>query len=786
MRKRKPVEISRSTLARGRDPKGPTLAESYDWIGRRLRKKDGREKVVGRAVYGHDLVLPRMLQGKILYSHFPHARILSMDTSKAMRMPGVRVILTGEEIPDIRMGFVKDNRPLKKGVVLSAGDEIAAVAAETEEAAEEALELIEVEFQELPAVFTPEEALAPNAPILHQGRESNRIDEICRYYRIGDVEKGFSQSHIVLEESFTLPYVSHCTMGTSFCAAAFDASGRLTVWSSTQVPFILQRDIADALGMSGRDVRILQPTIGGAFGKALDIYPLELISVLLAQRARRPVKIAFSREEEFLAAPKRQAARITLKQGVSRDGHLKARKAEVLINAGAYVSWGPLSSWTMVQTFGSFYEVPNIDFNATPVYTNGPVCGAMRGYGNPQAHFALETQMDRLAEALDMDPVQFRRINANEPYKTTPQGIKITSCGFKECLDTASQGIGWEEKRGKRISPAPNKVRGVGLAGMWHVGGGSRIYRSDGCGAIVKIDDFGHVVLLTGSSEIGQGSDTSQCQIVAETLGVPYESVTLVNDDTDATPWDVGCHASRTTFIGGKAALFAALDARAQMLEAASEILEVPPEELDARNGVIFPKDRPGRGIQYEKAVRSKHLRNNGDLIVGKGFYDPPTSLLTPKDSIGNVSAAYTFAAQAVEVEVDLETGQVDVVNAAVAHDIGKIINPVGLEGQIEGGVVMGLGYALYEEIVMEEGRVLNPNFADYHLPTSMDAPPIKVSMVETHDPEGPFGAKGIGECAAIALAPAVANAIYDAVGVRVYSLPITPEKVYRELIQER
>ncbi len=759
---------------------------SFNYIGKRLRKKDGREKVTGRAIYGQDLVMPRMLCGKILYSMYPHAKIRSIDTGKAKRVPGVRVILTGDDIPDIRIGFIKDNMPLKKGIARWTGDEIAAVAAESEEAAEEALELIEVDYEELPAVFTPEEALAEGAPILHEGRKSNRIDEICRTYRKGDVEEGFAKSDIVLEETYHLQHIQHCTMGTYFCAASFDASGRLNVWSPTQVPFILQRDIADAMGINGRDIRILQPTIGGAFGKALDMYPFEAVTVLLAQKAGRPVKIVFTREEEFSIACKRQAAQITLKHGVTKDGKLMARKVDILMNAGAYVSWGPLSSWTMVQTFGSFYEVPHVDFLCTPVYTNMPICGSMRGYGNPQAHFALESQMDMLAEELGMDAVEFRKINANEPYKTTEQGIGITSCGYIECLDAASEGIGWKEKRGKQASPAPNKVRGIGLAGMWHVGGGSRIYRSDGCGAIVKIDDFGNVFLFTGASEIGQGSDTSLCQIVADVLGVPYDRISLVNNDTDVTPWDVGSHASRTTFIGGKAALFAARDARNQLLEAAGEIFEILPEDLDIYDGVVFPKDAPSKGMPFEKVVRRKHFQSGGDLIIGKGFYDPPTTLLSPEDSHGNVSAAYTFAGQAVEIEVDTETGQVEVINASVAHDIGKIINPVGLEGQIEGGAVMGLGYALFEESEIEGGRVINPTFADYHLPTSLDAPPLQIKMVETDDPEGPFGAKGIGECASIALAPAIANAIYDAVGVRVYSLPMTPEKVYQAIIKKK
>ncbi|MBM3303421.1 MAG: molybdopterin-dependent oxidoreductase, partial [Deltaproteobacteria bacterium] len=334
----------------------------------------------------------------------------------------------------------------------------------------------------------------------------------------------------------------------------------------------------------------------------------------------------------------------------------------------------------------------------------------------PQAHFALESQMDCLAEALNMDPTEFRKLNGNDPFVTTPQRITITSCGFNECLDGAVEKIGWKEKRGKRISPAPNKVRGVGLAGMWHVGGGSRIYNSDGAGAIVKIDDFGCVTLFTGASELGQGSDTGLAIIVSEVLGVPVENVTLVNNDTDATPWDVGSHASRTMFICGKAAKLAAEQARAQLFETASQMLEASPDDLVAENGMVFVKGVPSKGIAYDKIVRARHFRSQGDLIIGKAFYDPATTLLSSKDSCGNVSAAYTFAAQAVEVEVDTETGHVSVVDAAAVHDVGKVINPMGLEGQIEGGMVMGIGYGLFEEIIVEEGRVKNPTLMDYHV----------------------------------------------------------------------
>lgn len=751
------------------------MSEEFSYVGERVPKLDAADKVSGRTMYGHDMKLPRMLYGKILRSERAHARILNIDTSQAERLPGVRAIITAEDIPEIKIGWARDHPVLKSGKVRSFRDEIAAVAAVDEDTAEEALELIQVQYEELPAVFDPEEAMKPGAPIIHE-KAPNNIQEMMRQsYSHGDVQQGFAEADVVIEDRFRLPFVTHCCMGTCFCLASFGPSGDLTVWNSTQMPFLFQRDLSMALGIPATKVRVIKAAIGGAFGSKLDMYPFEPICVLLAQKTGCPVRITFTREEEFIASPTRQPVICDIKSGAKKDGTLVARQVRMILDNGAYSSWGSTTPLVMMQTISSLYRVPNVKYDVTVVYTNNPYSGAMRGYGNPQATFVLESHMDMLAHELGMDPMEFRLKNANRPGDVTGQGVKITTCGLSECIEEAAQSIGWREKR------ATLGNRGVGMASMIHVGGGARIYPSDGCGSTVKVDDFGKVTLITGSTDMGQGSDTVLAQIVAEELGVPVENVTVVNTDTDITPWDVGAHASRTTFIAGNSARLAATDAKRQILEVAAQNLGEKVENLEMKDGKVFLKGEPEEWIPFAKMVRSKHFRPDGDVILARGWYEPPTER-QDKEFRGNISATYGFATQAVELKVDAETGEVTVLKIAAAHDVGRAINPMAVEGQIHGGVSMGLGYALYEELVVEEGKVLNPNFADYALPTVLDMPPIEPIIIETDDPAGPFGAKGMAEPACIPTAPAIANAVYDAVGVRIRDLPITPEKVLRAL----
>jgi xanthine dehydrogenase molybdenum-binding subunit len=587
---------------------------------------------------------------------------------------------------------------------------------------------------------------------------------------------------------------------TSVVVAQFEPGGRLTLWSPTQIPFLLQRDLSEALGIEGRQIRIIQPTIGGAFGRGLDIYPFEPIAALMARKAGRPVRLSFSRQEEFIAAPARQPAEVKVRAGARRDGRLTFRDVSALLDVGAYVSWGAVTPLVMMETTASLYKVPHVRFRADCVYTNNPITGAVRGYGNPQSTFFVETMMDRLAESIDMDPVEFRLLNANEPNTVTPQGLVITSCGLKECLETVAAAAHRADSKGDPKEaggrglglaslPAVHTQsgairRGIGFAATLNVGGGARIYRSDGCGAIVKVDDFGHVTLITGSTEIGQGSETVLAQIVAETLGVGMEDVSVENSDTDVKPWDVGVHASRTTFVAGNAAHLAAVQARQQIFETAAALLEASPDELIARDGLVAVENDPDRSMPLDKVVRRRHFTEGGKVVIGEGWYDPPTQLVDKSTYKGNISAAYGFGAQMAEVEVDVETGAVRVTRLVCANDVGRAINPMAVEGQIEGGAQMGLGYALTEELIVRGGRVLNPNLLDYRIFTSADMPALETIIVETDDPGGPFGAKGVGEMGGTPTAAAIANAIYDAVGVRLTQVPMTPERVLAALDQ--
>ncbi len=749
---------------------------AFSYIGKRIPKPDAVEKATGRVIYGHDLKVPRMLHAKVLRSPLPHAHILHVDTSRAERLPGVKAVITADDFPPRRFGFAKDRTPLTGDKVRRVGDEVAAVAAVDEETAEEALELIRVEYEPLPAVFDPEEALKPDAPLIHEERGSNLFRH--QEYVHGNPDRALDEADVVVEDVFELGYMQPTPLETCFCLAAFDPSGRLTVWSTTQIPFLLQRDLAEALGIPGHHIRIIQTAIGGGFGRGLDMYSFEPICVWLARKAGRPVRLAFTRQEEFIAAECRQPMRIWSRAGAMKDGRLWVRDVKVLLDNGAYVSWGTVTTLVFMETVGSLYRVPHARMVSDSVYTNNPITGAVRGFGNPQSTFVVETQMDRLAEAIGMDPLEFRLRNANRPFEETPQGIKVTSCGLKECLEAVAERIGWKHRHERRPQEGPVR-RGIGIAATMNVGGGARIYRSDGCGAIVKVDDFGQVTVMTGATEIGQGSDVIVAQIVAEELGIPPETILIVNNDTALTPWDVGVHASRTTFIAGNAALIAAREVKRQILETAEELLEAAAEDLELRDGFVVVRGSPERRVPFDKVVRARHFRQGGEVIVGHGWYDPPNEMVGA-DGKGNISAAYGFGAQAIEVEVDLETGKVKPLRVISAHDVGRAINPMYVEGQIEGGVVMGLGYALLEELQVREGRVLNPTLLDYRLLTALDAPQIESVIIETDDPEGPFGAKGVGEMGTNPTAAAVANAIYDAVGVRITQLPITPERVLR------
>jgi xanthine dehydrogenase molybdenum-binding subunit len=746
---------------------------SARYIGTRVPKIDAWEKVTGAGRYGHDVTLPGMLHAKIVRSTHPHARILAVDTRAAEKVPGVRLVLTAGRVRCGNLGFMRDNPPLKGDKVRSVRDEIAAVAATSEEAAEEACRLVRIEYEPLPAVFDPLEAMEPGAPTVHEGTPGNVLSFGYRFAH-GDVEEALGRSAHVVEGTYTTHFVTHACMEPCFALSQWDSQGRLLMYSTTQIPYLLQNHIASVLGIPGSAIRIRQPLIGGAFGSKLDTYPYEVITALLARETGRPVRLLYTREEEFVNAPTRQPMIIRMATGCDASGRLLARRCEAVLDNGAYTSWGITTPHIMLLGITSLYRVENVSLAAKAVYTNNPTSGAFRGYGNPQGTFANEQQMDELAQKAGIDRVELRLLNCNEPNSVTPQKFRVTTCGLRECIETCRDRVGFSSPR--------EPFEGVGMASMFHVGGGGRVYKSDGCGVIAKLDDFGRLSLMTGATEIGTGSDTAMAMLAAEELGLPLENVSVVNDDTDVGPWDVGIHASRTTFIAGNATLLAVRDIKGQLLTEAARTLGCDEDELELRDGSITHASDPSRSTRIEKVVRSLHFRENGRMVVGKGFYDPPNEFQA-RDMTGNVSSTYAFATHACRVRVDPDTGRVTVLKFVAAHDVGRVINRHGLDGQIEGAIAQGLGYALTEQVRLDRGRMLNTSFLDYKLLMARDMPrDLEIHYVETNDPEGPYGAKGVSEAGIIPIPAAVANAVADAIGVRIHDLPLTPERVLAAL----
>ncbi len=749
------------------------MAKPFVYIGKNVPKVDAYEKVIGSAIYGHDLKLPGMLHGKILRSAHAHARIIKIDTRKALRLPGVKAVITAADVKCANLGFVADNPVLKGDKVRSYRDEVAAVAAISEEVAREACRLIEVKYRPLPPVFNVFEAMAEGAPLVHEDCPGNRV-KFGYEFTHGDVDAALKRCRHVVSGEYSTHYQAHCCMEPCFALAAFGQGGQLTFYSSTQIPYLMQHRLSHVLGIPGHKIRIRQPVIGGAFGSKLDVYPYEAITALLAKAAGRPVRLLYDREEEFECSPTRQPMMIKMTTGCDKNGKLLARRCEALLDNGAYTSWGVTTPHIMLTGISSLYRVENVYFKAFSVYTNNPYAGAFRGYGNPQGTFANEQQMDELAAEAGFDPVEFRLINANEPNSVTPQNFRITTCGLKQCIEEAAKRIGFGRKR--------KPYEGVGIAGMFHVGGGARVYKSDACGVIAKLDDFGRLSLMTGATEIGSGSDTAMAMLAAEELGLPLDAVSIMNNDTDIGPWDVGIHASRMTFIGGNAVIRACRDIKSQLAPFAAKKLGADPENLVFEKGRITDTTDPEKSLEIDRCVRSMHFREQGEMVVGKAFYDPPNEFQA-RDLTGNISSTYAFAAHAVRVKVDPDTGKVKVLKFVAAHDVGRVINRLGLVGQIEGAIAQGLGYALTEQMQLDKGRLLNNSYTDYKMFLSRDMPrEIELVFVETHDPEGPYGAKGVSEAGLIPTPAAVANALADALGTRMHHLPFTPETILRAI----
>jgi CO/xanthine dehydrogenase Mo-binding subunit len=777
---------------------GEITMENFSSVGKRIPKRDAIDKVTGRATYIQDLKVPGMLYGRILRSKYPHARIVRIDTSRARKLLGVRAVITAEDVPAIRYGFMKDQPVLKSGKVRSYRDEVAAVAAIAPDIADEALNLITVEYEALPGVFDPLEAMKQDAPLVHEENKNNVLKLPWKLVA-GDVEEARKASAFVAEDTFEVTWVTHCCLGTEGIIADFDLRNNLTVHRNTQIPSLAHRDFKDALkvmGLPDSKVRIIKPTIGGGFGSKLDTYGFEYIAILLAYVTRKPVKIVKTREEEFRYTSTRQPAIMKIAQGCDKEGKLTFRDISMILDNGAYTSWGATTPSVMMMPISSLYKVPNVRYEAKCVYTNNTWSQAMRGYGNPQATFAIESNMDQLAEASGMDPLELRLKNANEPGEVTPQRFKVTSCALKECIEEVGRRLDWENKKKGEKKPG----RGIGIASLIHVGGGARVYKSDGCGTIVKVDDFGSVDVFTGATDIGQGSDTIIAQLVAEEMGVLPDDVNIIDRDTDVCPWDVGVHASRTTFVAGNSAVMAARQVKEKILRLAAGFvdrwkdkdgtrhemkLDEDPNDLVIRERMVYSVKEPEKKIALGKILRGAHYEKNGTMIMAECFYDPDNENLD-REFKGNLSKAYAYGAHGVEVEVDRQTGKVKILKYVAAHDVGRAINPMLLEGQIYGAAAQGVGYALTERLILEKGEVMNPNFRDYKLLTAKDEIPVEPVIIESIDEAGPYGAKGIGEPGLVPTAPAIANAIYDAVGIRLKKLPMTPERVLKALKEKQ
>lgn len=752
--------------------------EAFSVVGKRLARLDAFAKVTGTAKFTFDITLPGMLFGKILRSPYAHARILNIDTSKAEQLPGVKAVITAKDTPGIKYVHVgppfQDRFVLATNRVRYVGEEVAAVAAESIEVAEEALKLLHVEYEVLEAVFDSEDSMKPDAPKIHAA-DSNVVMKGQRLY--GDVEKAFRESEYVYEDRFVTQAVAHCCMEPHGSLAFFDPNGKLTVWTPTQSPYFVQKELAIVLNMPMSKVRVMEVAVGGGFGARSKICEDEAISALLARKSGRPVKITLTRREEFSTTRTRHPMIITLRTGVKKHGVLTARHVRLVVDNGAYNQMGPAVMGYAALAATSHYRVPCVKLETYLVYTNKQYGGPFRGFGNPQVAYAIESQMDMIAERLGIDKLEIRLKNCNLTGDVTPCGWKITSSGFRECLLKAAQEIGWDERREN-----PRKNRGIGIAGMIHVSGAKVYADGDFSSAYINLLEDGTATLFTGTTDIGQGSATVLGMIAAEELGLNLEDVRVTTMDTDVTPVDLGSWASRITFVGGNSVRKAALDIKRQLFQVVAEKLECNPSDIQIKDKKLFVAGSPGKSIPVSEAILASPERV-GKMLIGKGFYDPPSEMINRETGIANISSAYNFAAQAAEVEVDEETGRVRVLRVVAAHDAGRAINPTIVEGQIEGAIVQGMGYALSEQIVCgEDGKMENPNYRDYKIPVSTDIPEIETYIIETNDPEGPFGAKGIGEPGLVPTAPAIGNAIFDAVGVRTTKIPILQEDIWGEL----
>ena len=757
--------------------------DEFSVIGKRNLKYDWFSKLTGSARYTDDLKLPRMIYGRLLRSPYPHARILHIDVSRAEALPGVCAVVTGNELP-VRYGILpssQDETALAIDKVRYVGEAVAAVSAVDEWIAEEACNLIEVIYEPLQPIMTIDDALDPDGEKIHAWNDKDNIHKDVEL-AFGDVEEGFDEADYVREDEFWFEGNTHVPMENHAVLANFEPNGRLTVWSSTQTPHYLHRELAKALELPPSRIRVIVPPVGGGFGGKSEAFSHEVVAPVLSRKSGRPVLIGLSREEVFYCHRGRHPVKMWVKTGVKRDGSITAMHFKSILDGGAYGSYGVATTYYTGALNTLPYNMPRYRFEGKRVFTNKPPCGPKRGHGTVQPRFAIECQLDKIAEALDLDPADMRMRNAVQPNSWTVNHLRVTSCGLKEAIDTAVDRSSWREKR--RALPAG---KGLGLAGSVYLSGaGLPIYWNPlpHSGAQIKVDRSGGVTVYCGTSDIGQDSDSMLAYVVAEELGVDVADVRLVTGDTDLAPVDLGSYSSRVTFMAGNAAKQAAEKLKRQLFEAAADAMSVPEDKLAAAGGIIYFVEDTSKQVRFAQAAQ--YAEKMFGTLGATGSYTPPKLVGKYKGAGVGPSPAYTFTCCVAEVEVDRETGILEVKKLTVGHDLGRAINPVVCEGQIEGGMYMGYGEAVVEEQVFRKGLHKQPSLLEYKIPTSLDMPELEAHIIETVDPEGPFGAKEVGQGPLAPVIPAIANAVYDAIGIRFDSTPITADKIMRALETKR
>ena len=761
-------------------------------IGRPLPKIDAWAKVVGETRYADDLVMARMAHGKLLRSIHPHALIKLIDTSRARALPGVYAVITGADLPRVKFGILpvsQDEEALCNERVRMVGDAVAAVAAQDEETAEAACRLIEVEYEPLPALMSIEESLGhPEVRIHEYGDGPNVHKNVALQF--GDVEAAFARADLVREDVFFYEGNTHLPMEQHAAVAQWGADGKLTLWSSTQTPHYVHRLLAKILDVPPAHIRVIATPVGGGFGGKLDPFAHEIAACKLSQLTGRPVKITLTREEVFYVHRGRHPVLMWLKTGFTRDGEITGSHIKTWLDGGAYGSYGVASTFYTGVINPVTYKMPVYKFEGARVFTNKPPCGPKRGHGTPQPRFALEVQIDKAAEQLGLDPAEMRRRIVCEPFTKTANHLTVTTIGLGECIDKVVEASGWRDKwRGwqptaRRRGP---KRRGVGVAcSAYMTGAGTAIYWNSmpHSGVVLRADRSGGVSVLCGATDIGQGSDSILAYLPAEVLGLDPKDVHVHPADTTLTPVDLGSYSSRVTLMCGMAAIQAAERLRAVMSRAVARKFEVAAERLVFRDRKVGVPDDWEKAVPFSQAVELAEAMHG--VLAFPGSYAPPKRAGKYKGGGVGPSPCYSYSACVVELTVDEETGEVELHDVWIGHDIGRALNPLLVEGQVEGSVYMGIGEALMEAQVFRKGLHKHPSLLEYKSPTTLETPEIHTILIETDDPEGPFGAKEAGQGPLLPVLPAIANAVYNAVGVRVDEVPIVPEKILKGLELKR